>query len=368
MVKAPTSAEVRTSANAKLLGDLIRAQVQLQRLEARMFRRDLLPILRRAAQQIADIINRLEDGNPERNLIRRAQLPALLQQVQAILTHAAQSGVTGLEQTLLDIANRERRIQIQTAMRALPALKPEVFASLSPDRVAAAASLTGEEMVGPAFHRWTGKALDTIKAEVEAGMLTGEDTREIVHRVARAMNASAKNVESITRTAIQTVADTARRDFLRSNSRVFKGVQWVATLDTRTCPRCGPLDGSLWTYEPTQGAAGLFDDMPDIPLHPQCRCTRVPVPYSLEELEARARGEDLVRPEATTAQRASMDGEVPGTLTWEEWLQSRSDAEQRAVLGTELFAKFKKTGIPESFCAAIDRHRARSLRRQHAFS
>lgn len=39
--------------------------------------------------------------------------------------------------------------------------------------------------------------------------------------------------------------------------------EWNAQLDKRTCPRCSGLSGKQWDNQ---------DDIPEIPLHPRCRC------------------------------------------------------------------------------------------------
>lgn len=45
--------------------------------------------------------------------------------------------------------------------------------------------------------------------------------------------------------------------------------EWLATLETHTCDRCGEFDGQHFKRGDP--------DAPDCPDHPNCRCTRVPV-------------------------------------------------------------------------------------------
>lgn len=45
--------------------------------------------------------------------------------------------------------------------------------------------------------------------------------------------------------------------------------EWLATLEAHTCDRCGGLDGQQFERGDP--------DAPDCPVHPNCRCTRVPV-------------------------------------------------------------------------------------------
>ena len=176
---------------------------------------------------------------------------------------------------------------------------------------------------------------------------------------------------TITRTAVQTVANQARQTWIDANRNAFKGQQWVATLDTRTCPVCGPLDGRWWAYGDEAGAEGTVAQMPSVPRHPACRCVTVPVPYSLEALEARARGEEILKPAASPTARASMDGEVAGTLTWEDWLSDQPAGVQQSVLGQSAWEEWKKTGLLEALAVTQRRWSGhsgamRSVLRQHA--
>ena len=50
---------------------------------------------------------------------------------------------------------------------------------------------------------------------------------------------------------------------------------WLTAGDERTCPECGPLDGREYRIE----------KMPSQPLHPACRCTHVPAPGGLNQIQ-----------------------------------------------------------------------------------
>lgn len=46
--------------------------------------------------------------------------------------------------------------------------------------------------------------------------------------------------------------------------------EWCATLEIHTCEHCGELDGQVFYYKNDK-------TNPNIPLHPNCRCTKIPV-------------------------------------------------------------------------------------------
>jgi len=270
MTDIPSAPLAARSANAALLRDLIRAQVSLQRVQARLFKRDVLPALLRAEREINAHVAALELGTRTLNDVSRARLNALMAQVQAVLANAGGQASSGLTATLADVANRERRLLVATAKKALPAIVPGTFSQLPVAAIAQAGKLAGEEMVGPWFASWSGDALAAVKTQVEVGVTMGKDNAEIARAIKKAMGDSIGNATTIARTATARVAAAAKMTWIDSNQDLWKGVQWIATLDSRTCPTCGPLDGLVWTYETMAGSAGLVETMPDVPRHPNC--------------------------------------------------------------------------------------------------
>lgn len=212
---------------------------------------------------------------------------------------------------------------------------------------------------------------------VRQGILRGETTPEIVQRVAGTkaagyadgiMETTRRQAEGLVRTSVQTVANEARDKLYEENSDIVKGVTWVATLDPRSCETCMALDGKSWSlpdYEPI-GHEIIF---PGPVAHFACRCTQVGVFKSFAELskpgairteaggnstlqkqfEERLRERGLSEDKIKTAVfegRASMDGEVPSSLTFSDWLKDKSESFQNEMLGpgrAELFREGKIT-------------------------
>lgn len=138
-----------------------------------------------------------------------------------------------------------------------------------------------------------------------------------------AMDTSTRSAEALARTAVMHVSNVARGKVNQENADLLDGEQWVATLDTRTCAECGPEDGKV--YPVGEG--------PVPPLHINCRCVRIPVVKSWKDL-----GFDLE--DVPPGSRASMDGQVPDSLTYGEWLKTQSAEVQNDALGparAELF-------------------------------
>jgi SPP1 gp7 family putative phage head morphogenesis protein len=88
-------------------------------------------------------------------------------------------------------------------------------------------------------------------------------------RAARSANRGMFNrLEMIARTEILRSSNLGAMQIYMSNRDVLKGWEWMATLDERTCPICGPLDGRRFTFD---------SPMLPPPRHVRCRCTVVPV-------------------------------------------------------------------------------------------
>ena len=112
------------------------------------------------------------------------------------------------------------------------------------------------------------------------------------------------------------VSSQSREAVYSENESLVKGVQYVATLDTRTTDICADLDGQIFKV----------DEGPRPPQHINCRSTTVPVLRSWKEL-----GIDLK--EAPPGTRASMNGQVAEGTTYGQWLKSQSTSTQNEALG-----------------------------------
>lgn len=97
----------------------------------------------------------------------------------------------------------------------------------------------------------------------------------------------------------------------------------VGGVVVHNCLRCAPLDNQ--TFPIGKG--------PKPPLHMNCRCVRVPVVKGRDKLiEA-----GILKP----GSRASVDGQVPESLKFEDWLKRQSEGRQKEVLGAKRLELWK---------------------------
>lgn len=175
-----------------------------------------------------------------------------------------------------------------------------------------------------------------VMVAINRGILEGETTDQITRRIrgTRKLNYSdgiwettRRQAETITRSTVNHVTNQARVEFFKDNSDIIDGMKWVATLDSRTSAICAGLDGKVFP----------LDKGPRPPAHPNCRSTMTAVLKDADAL-----GLDDLDP----AQRASIDGQVPASTTYGEWLKRQPQSVQEDVLGVKKAKLFRDGGLP----------------------
>lgn len=228
--------------------------------------------------------------------------------------------------------------------------------------------LTNESLIlgGPAAQWWEKSAGDlqhNFALQMQEGLALGENLGQLKKRIAGSremnytdglMSIARKNVEALIRSASQAVLNQARLELYEANPDVIKALQWRSTLDLRTSPICAALDGLTWTLEEKK-PIGHEKEFRRPPAHWRCRSTIIGVVRSWDELarrpqldlgdtkgkarevfeeRLRAKGWDQEKiDKAMMNARASLDGQVSRSMTYEQWLKTRPVEEQKEVLG-----------------------------------
>ena len=110
-----------------------------------------------------------------------------------------------------------------------------------------------------------------LTKEIQRSMMTaihrGSSIQQLSKDLAQRMEVGYKNAERLIRTELNAVENKASADAMKDAE--FTHYQFMATLDRRTCIRCGERDGEIFALKDmNQG-----ENAP--PLHPRCRCTIV---------------------------------------------------------------------------------------------
>ncbi|NBX02624.1 MAG: hypothetical protein EBR02_00885 [Alphaproteobacteria bacterium] len=297
----------------------VQHQIYLQRYSTQVVR-EMLNIL---LDGEADIITKL--SRADLTDFSQQRLRAILAEVRKLNTEVYKALQSRLDTQLADTANYEANFNANLIEKILP-----VEITLIRPAIETLSSLVSSKPMQGRFIAEEVKDLDAIRIKqieqaIRIGILEGETTPDIIRRIrgSKAMNykdgilqRSRDDVERLVRTSITHITARARDELYRANDSVVKAWRFTATLDRRTTVICASLDGQVFDLS--------TGPMP--PRHPNCRSSSTPILKSWQELGIDAK-------ELTESTRASMDGQVPETLTYQDWLKKQPQDVVEDVLG-----------------------------------
>lgn len=327
------------SVNDKIRDRTIRHQIYLERYksgEIRKIRKILdgrvLPELQdKIEKRLAKILERGSDLGPETT----ARLKDLEKELSKLADGLASEIKKQIVKDIDQLTNDELDWQVNT-------FKENVGFDLetvvpNPRAVAAIAKTTA--FSGLTLDQW----FDTLSTATQRGVMTavnrgiveGETSDQIIRRIrgTRALKytdgvfeTTRRQAETIGRTVVNHVTNQARLELFKENTDLIDGLQWVATLDSRTSVTCAGLDGKVFP----------IDKGPRPPAHPNCRSTMTPVLKDADALGLNALPE---------GKRASINGQVPAATTFGEWLKKQPIDVQEDVLGVAKAKLFRDGGL-----------------------
>lgn len=341
--------------------------IKLERVKESV-RQDVYVILRDLERKLVAALLGKNPNDVARTAFQRARLEALLAQTRKTIKASFGKINTVTQKNLKEVAKAQSTYLIN-----------EVNAQVGVDIMTVA--LNAETLVtiakrtlldgAPSADWWSRQATRTqarFADAVRQGMLRGETTDAIVRRVRGTkakgfadgiMQTSRREAEALVRTSVQSVANESTLQTYASNRDVINGLQWSATLDTRTTKICMALHGKVWRYDKAGKLkpVGHDKEFPGPTAHFNCRSTQIPVVKSWDELSEdgavptggrRTDMETAFRNElrgmglnesqiakARMGQRASMDGYVARDMSFDSWLKKKGTAVQEKMLGKE---------------------------------
>jgi len=181
------------------------------------------------------------------------------------------------------------------------------------------------------------------------------------------LEANRRSAETLARTAVNAVANQSRMEMYQANIDVLDGVQWLGTLDHRTCIICGSYDGTIWTSD-------KMHEVQVPPAHPNCRCVLIPYIDIGERVSRPAEAENFDRLAKEAYERdpksqknwdeLSYDyrrqlryqaikdftketgqkpyAQMPGKMTFADYLAKQPAEWQREWLGASRYEMYKK--------------------------
>jgi SPP1 gp7 family putative phage head morphogenesis protein len=277
--------------------------------------RNFAVFLNRSEKRVARVVEKMRgvrsDLKAELSQYGEDMAAGDLSRMRRLIGNLAKINARGVKGATRELQGQSAEVAAEVYERSVSAAETVLavsFERLSPAQVRAMAEVP---MYGKKLDKWLDELSpthrDRLAKSVRTSFAMGESVPDAVRRLGRVSDANENDLTVLARTQFNAIANTAAQETYRDNSDVLDGLQWVATLDDRTCPICGPLDGTEWYYKPKAGQKGI-DRMPELPAHPQCRCTTVPMVSDM--------------PRAPVS-------------TWEDWLKRQDAATQNDVLGQQ---------------------------------
>lgn len=368
----------RRTLNEQLLDDLLHHAGLLPQFEDAELRQ-AVRILDRAHREIkAEITARIRDlverGIATATDRQLGRLRALQRDIRGILLEAYQRLGKRLTADLRAFAREEadfyagslgRLASLTNGALVIHTLAPELLRAIVTDDPFQGRLLADwvEKLAGDEFNR--------LKNAIDQGLVVGDSMDGIIRRIygtrgrpkfGAAVFTSRREVETIVRTAVQHVSARVQAETVAANLDIVSAVRWLATLDSDTCELCMARDGHLYdpaTKEPLDqetrekvseariaAAPGAFPPWGDGPgkLHFRCRCVEQIVVKSLRELGIDLDQRDVEGRRAATTPAGLVNGDVPASTTYPDWLRTQPRHVVDDILGearAELFLSGK---------------------------
>jgi SPP1 gp7 family putative phage head morphogenesis protein len=324
--------------NDTLVDEFIRHQVYLERLKAGQVL-DLQQFLQALQDDVSAVLGKRLSDVTTQGTVNTQRLQQLLQEIKAISDDVAKNLQAAVVEQGKQLAAYESGWTLTTFQSVMPVTVD--FNTVSPTLLWAAVNARPFEgrHLSQWFKDYTVNQQQKIVGAVRMSVIEGETIDQTIRRL-RGTRAGGyrdgvvqglvrRSAEALARTSIGHITQMARQATFEANSDVLQGLKWHSVLDSRTSLICISRDGKVYA----------LDQGPRPPAHPNCRSSMVPVVKSWQAL-----GLDLK--EAPPGTRASLNGQVPATLTYAEWLKRQPATFQDDVLGKtrgDLFRSGKLT-------------------------
>ena len=129
-----------------------------------------------------------------------------------------------------------------------------------------------EPIGGKTVNEWVDNNIAGLKSGIRSSLtqsvILGDTLTQAAKTLKNTMQLSRKGANFIGKTGMLQASNASRNEAYDQNQDFIKAYQYVSTLDIRTCPICGNLDGTT---------RKKLDALPAPPVHGLCRCTIRPI-------------------------------------------------------------------------------------------
>ena len=127
---------------------------------------------------------------------------------------------------------------------------------------------------------WKNKAqlINSLKSELTNGIIQGKSIYEVANTIDVRLDVGRSQTQRLVRTEYMHALNQGQIESYRAKG--YTKLKWIATMDDKTSKICRKLNRKEFDIE----------NLPDIPAHPNCRCTMVPV---IDMAAAEKRGDEI---------------------------------------------------------------------------
>ena len=294
-------------------------------------RRRILALLQALERDIVAKLREVDPTGVERTAYRTRRLRILLADTWRLISDGMRDVRRASAAGLDEFARAEAAWAHAALNNAVTSAGIQATIRVAPSEVLAALVSDGLIVGKPLETWWSGQAdglIDRFSQQMRLGVSQGETLDQMVRRVrgTRAacftdglMETTRRQAAALVRTSVNSIANSARTAVYEANADLITAEVHSSTLDSRTTLQCSARDGKAWDMQTKQPIGGHSLPYQVPPIHVNCRSV----------LLARI-GDGGVR---IPGQRASADGPVPASRTFETWLRAKTVAEQNEILG-----------------------------------
>ena len=308
--------------NDEIFEEIITRQLRSLRIDAQ-FRKEALKDLKKLEKEL---VAKLQNSDINGTSFQINRLNALLRSVKQSIKNTYASLDKNLEKNVTEYV----RLESEKTAKILNTVVGASTTALPPAKIKAIYSNVLIEG-SPSSEWWSRqevKLQQMFSDNIKEGLLRGETNQQLVQRIrgTRAfnftngvMNTSRRDAETLIRSSVQAVANKARFDTFEANSDLVSSFRQVSTLDGQTTDICIVRDGLRWKNNAAKTPIGHNIPFRLTPLHWNCRSTHI------AELKGVSLPDD--------AERASVDGPVKASVTFNDFLKNKDKAFQDDLLG-----------------------------------
>ena len=233
--------------------------------------KEILKSVNRARREIGQELRSLA---PDVERWEKVRLEKLGQHLQ-LMTVATQAQITGDIEAVATMAGAESYLKHNDILSFGGRVPGFNAVALSASQLHSMVS--GTPVGGRLLNEWVERSFasnvqEVFKSEIMTGMMKGEGYPDLVKRFdIRAFKGLEQDIETLTRSYVQSINVQAAQDVGAANSDLIKGWKWNSATENGSfstgrgiCISCLSLDSRGEVY-PLKGG-------PQIPLHPNCRC------------------------------------------------------------------------------------------------